>query len=34
MNFWVLFRIILTEVGLRWANYETHSQSRMMILPN
>ncbi|MBA0638369.1 hypothetical protein Godav_025437 [Gossypium davidsonii] len=33
MSFWVLFRIILTEVGSRLAGYETHSRSRMMILP-
>ncbi|MFQ6629258.1 hypothetical protein Gotur_008095 [Gossypium turneri] len=25
---------ILTEVGSRWAGYETHSQIRMMIQPN
>ncbi|KAK5785373.1 hypothetical protein PVK06_039955 [Gossypium arboreum] len=31
-SFWVLFRTILTEVGSRWAGYETHFRSRMMIL--
>ncbi|MFQ6661925.1 hypothetical protein Gotur_029926 [Gossypium turneri] len=26
-RFWVLFRRKLTEVGSRWAGYETHSGS-------
>ncbi|MFQ6668535.1 hypothetical protein Gotur_034145 [Gossypium turneri] len=30
-SFWTLFRKKSTEVGLRWAGYETHSRSRMMI---
>ncbi|MFQ6670261.1 hypothetical protein Gotur_035259 [Gossypium turneri] len=25
--FWVRFRIIFTEVELRWPSYETHSRS-------
>ncbi|MBA0762882.1 hypothetical protein Gotri_012434 [Gossypium trilobum] len=29
---WVQFRIIFTEVGLRWAGYETHFRSRQIIL--
>ncbi|MFQ6638848.1 hypothetical protein Gotur_015522 [Gossypium turneri] len=29
--FWVRFQIIFTEVGSRWAGYETHSRSRGMI---
>ncbi|MFQ6625285.1 hypothetical protein Gotur_005419 [Gossypium turneri] len=33
-SFWVLFWIVLTEVRSRWAGYETHSRSRMMILSN
>ncbi|MFQ6663168.1 hypothetical protein Gotur_030792 [Gossypium turneri] len=33
-SFWAIFRRILTEVGSRWASYETHSWSQMMILPN
>ncbi|MBA0816064.1 hypothetical protein Gohar_000766 [Gossypium harknessii] len=27
MIFWVRFWIIFTEVGSRWAGYETHSRS-------
>ncbi|MFQ6650957.1 hypothetical protein Gotur_022049 [Gossypium turneri] len=33
-SFWALFRRILTEVGSRWAGYETHFRIRMMIQPN
>ncbi|KAH1046808.1 hypothetical protein J1N35_037592 [Gossypium stocksii] len=33
-SFWVLFRIILTEVRSRWASYETHFRSRIMIRLN
>ncbi|MFQ6669894.1 hypothetical protein Gotur_034971 [Gossypium turneri] len=30
-SFWALFQRKLTEVGSRWAGYETHSWIRMMI---
>ncbi|MBA0706269.1 hypothetical protein Golax_018391 [Gossypium laxum] len=29
--FWVRFWIIFTEIGSRWAGYETHSRSQEMI---